>query len=62
MFYPPTHGTESYLAKSMRRRLRWLANNNAAVAQRIRASVYGTEGREFESLQPHHPHHQLGPG
>ena len=25
----------------------------AAVAQRIRASVYGTEGRGFESLQPH---------
>jgi hypothetical protein len=35
-------------------RLRWLASNIAAVAQRIRASVYGTEGRGFESLQPHH--------
>ena len=34
-------------------RLRWKVSNNAAVAQRIRASVYGTEGREFESLQPH---------
>src|SRR5580692_3458345 len=35
-------------------RIRWFLNNNAAVAQRIRASVYGTEGRGFESLQPHH--------
>jgi hypothetical protein len=34
-------------------RLRWKTCNNAAVAQRIRASVYGTEGRGFESLQPH---------
>jgi hypothetical protein len=34
-------------------RLAWWASNNAAVAQRIRASVYGTEGRGFESLQPH---------
>jgi len=31
----------------------YLACNIAAVAQRIRASVYGTEGRGFESLQPH---------
>jgi hypothetical protein len=35
-------------------RLRWKVSNYAAVAQRIRASVYGTEGRGFESLQPHH--------
>src|ERR1700684_865898 len=35
-------------------RLRLNVSNNAAVAQRIRASVYGTEGRGFESLQPHH--------
>jgi hypothetical protein len=34
-------------------RLRWKVCNTAAVAQRIRASVYGTEGRGFESLQPH---------
>jgi hypothetical protein len=34
-------------------RLRLKVSNNAAVAQRIRASVYGTEGRGFESLQPH---------
>jgi hypothetical protein len=33
--------------------LGWWASINAAVAQRIRASVYGTEGRGFESLQPH---------
>lgn len=36
-----------------RPRLGWWASINAAVAQRIRASVYGTEGRGFESLQPH---------
>ena len=42
-------------------RLRWKVCNTAAVAQRIRASVYGTEGRGFESLQPHEPHLQLGP-
>src|ERR1039458_4368323 len=41
--------------------LRLKVSINAAVAQRIRASVYGTEGRGFESLQPHHPHLQLGP-
>jgi hypothetical protein len=34
-------------------RLRLKVSINAAVAQRIRASVYGTEGRGFESLQPH---------
>ena len=39
--------------KSKVGRLRWKVCNNAAVAQRIRASVYGTEGRGFESLQPH---------
>jgi hypothetical protein len=36
--------------------LRLKVSINAAVAQRIRASVYGTEGRGFESLQPHHSH------
>ena len=35
-------------------RLRLKVSIIAAVAQRIRASVYGTEGRGFESLQPHH--------
>ncbi len=29
---------------------------NAGVAQRIRASDYGSEGWGFESLRPHHEH------
>ncbi len=53
MIEPQRHRTEFAEAVEEDGRLGWWVFINAAVAQRIRASVYGTEGRGFESLQPH---------